>query len=58
MPHLQLDLFVDHNQLHLYLLFHRYVDPNDPTRIFLQQPTPESELRRRTYHAQPGDNAY
>ncbi|RVW26434.1 hypothetical protein CK203_086150 [Vitis vinifera] len=28
----------------------QYVDPNDPTRIFLQQPTPESQLRRRTYH--------
>lgn len=30
-----------------------YVDPNDPTRIFLQQPNSESGLRRRTYHAQP-----
>lgn len=27
-----------------------YVDPNDPTRIFLQQPPTESQLRRRTYH--------
>lgn len=27
----------------------RYVDPSDPTRIFLQQPHQESELRRRTY---------
>jgi hypothetical protein len=27
-----------------------YVDPNDPTRIFLQQPTPESQLRRRAYN--------
>ncbi|KAL0903725.1 hypothetical protein M5K25_028122 [Dendrobium thyrsiflorum] len=34
-----------------------YVDPNDPTRIFLQQPTSESQLRRRTYH-QPAENAY
>ncbi|GLJ45738.1 hypothetical protein SUGI_0962600 [Cryptomeria japonica] len=29
-----------------------FVDPNDPTRIFLQQPKPESQLRRRTYHSQ------
>lgn len=29
-----------------------YVDPNDPTRIFLQQPNPDSQLRRRTYHPQ------
>ncbi|KAD5317844.1 hypothetical protein E3N88_17790 [Mikania micrantha] len=29
-----------------------YVDPNDPTRIFLQQPSSESQLRRRTYHSQ------
>ncbi|KAG0478367.1 hypothetical protein HPP92_013086 [Vanilla planifolia] len=34
-----------------------YVDPNDPTRIFLQQPTPESQLRRRAYH-QPAESAY
>ncbi|RVW71527.1 hypothetical protein CK203_048013 [Vitis vinifera] len=32
------------------MMRHAYVDPNDPTRIFLQQPTPESQLRRRTYH--------
>ncbi|KAI3514927.1 hypothetical protein L2E82_11470 [Cichorium intybus] len=30
-----------------------YVDPNDPTRIFLQQPNSESQLRRRTYNPQP-----
>ncbi|KAK1434577.1 hypothetical protein QVD17_00324 [Tagetes erecta] len=29
-----------------------YVDPNDPTKIFLQQPNPDSQLRRRTYHPQ------
>ncbi|KAL4572510.1 hypothetical protein LXL04_019289 [Taraxacum kok-saghyz] len=29
-----------------------YVDPNDPTRIFLQQPNSESQLRRRTYNPQ------
>ncbi|KAM0950344.1 putative WW domain-binding protein [Dioscorea sansibarensis] len=40
------------------MMRHAYVDPNDPTRIFLQQPTPESQLRRRTYHSQPADNAY
>ncbi|XP_031098461.1 UPF0664 stress-induced protein C29B12.11c [Ipomoea triloba] len=33
------------------MMRHAYVDPNDPTRIFLQQPTPESQLRRRTYQA-------
>ncbi|XP_074312290.1 UPF0664 stress-induced protein C29B12.11c [Silene latifolia] len=38
------------------MMRHAYVDPNDPTKIFLQQPTPESNLRRRTYHSQPGDN--
>ncbi|XP_057529166.1 uncharacterized protein LOC130807835 [Amaranthus tricolor] len=37
------------------MMRHAYVDPNDPTKIFLQQPTPESNLRRRTYHSQ-GDN--
>jgi len=30
----------------------RYVDPNDPTRIFLQQPNADSQLRRRTYQPQ------
>ncbi|KAM3217932.1 stress-induced protein C29B12.11c [Capsicum annuum] len=31
-----------------------YVDPNDPTSIFLQQTTPESQLRcRRTCQSQP-----
>ncbi|KAH9602461.1 hypothetical protein KSS87_017675 [Heliosperma pusillum] len=39
------------------MMRHAYVDPNDPTKIFLQQPTPESNLRRRTYHSQPGGNA-
>lgn len=37
------------------MMRHAYVDPNDPTKIFLQQPTPESNLRRRTYHSQGGD---
>jgi hypothetical protein len=35
----------------------RYVDPNDPTKIFLQQPAAESQMRRRNYHG-PADNAY
>ncbi|KAK9185170.1 hypothetical protein WN943_025524 [Citrus x changshan-huyou] len=30
-----------------------YIDPNDPTGIFLQQPNPESQLRRRAYHSHP-----
>ncbi|KAF8010408.1 hypothetical protein BT93_J1129 [Corymbia citriodora subsp. variegata] len=34
-----------------------YVDPNDPTKIFLQQPTPESQLRRRAYHPRPAENS-
>ncbi|XP_030961253.1 UPF0664 stress-induced protein C29B12.11c [Quercus robur] len=34
-----------------------YVDPNDPTRIFLQQPTAESQLRRRTYQSQPAEHS-
>ncbi|OVA17315.1 hypothetical protein BVC80_1837g119 [Macleaya cordata] len=34
-----------------------YVDPNDPTRIFLQQPIPESQLRRRTYQSQPVEHS-
>ncbi|KAK9934188.1 hypothetical protein M0R45_021340 [Rubus argutus] len=38
------------------MMRHAYVDPNDPTRIFLQQPTPESQLRRRTYQPQPTDH--
>jgi hypothetical protein len=36
----------------------RYVDPNDPTRIFLQQPASESQLRRRAYHPQSDETAY
>jgi len=32
------------------MMRHAYVDPNDPTRIFLQQPSPESQLRRRAYN--------
>lgn len=39
------------------MMRHAYVDPNDPTRIFLQQPTPESQLRRRAYHSQSSENA-
>ncbi|CAN6211245.1 unnamed protein product, partial [Urochloa humidicola] len=38
------------------MMRHAYVDPNDPTKIFLQQPAPESQLRRRNYHG-PADNA-
>ncbi|KAK4788034.1 hypothetical protein SAY86_019353 [Trapa natans] len=34
-----------------------YVDPNDPTRIFLQQPDSDSRLRRRNYHSSPAENA-
>ncbi|CAL9761254.1 unnamed protein product [Musa acuminata subsp. burmannicoides] len=40
------------------MMRHAYVDPNDPTKIFLQQPTPESQLRRRTYHPQSAENSY
>ncbi|KAF8010446.1 hypothetical protein BT93_J1164 [Corymbia citriodora subsp. variegata] len=39
------------------MMRHAYVDPNDPTKIFLQQPTPESQLRRRTYHPRPAENS-
>ncbi|KAL3506155.1 hypothetical protein ACH5RR_031537 [Cinchona calisaya] len=39
------------------MMRHAYVDPNDPTKIFLQQPTPESQLRRRGYHSRPSDHA-
>ncbi|KAK3015226.1 hypothetical protein RJ639_006864 [Escallonia herrerae] len=39
------------------MMRHAYVDPNDPTRIFLQQPTPESQLRRRTYQLRPVEHA-
>ncbi|TYI71022.1 hypothetical protein E1A91_D08G264800v1 [Gossypium mustelinum] len=35
------------------MMRHAYVDPNDPTKIFLHQPTTESQLRRRTYQSQP-----
>ncbi|PHT54138.1 hypothetical protein CQW23_08600 [Capsicum baccatum] len=35
------------------MIRHAYVDPNDPTKIYLQQPTPESQLRRRSYQSQP-----
>lgn len=40
------------------MMRHAYVDPNDPTKIFLQQPAPESELRRRAYHTPSGENSY
>lgn len=39
------------------MMRHAYVDPNDPTKIFLQQPTPESQLRRRAYHSRPAENS-
>ncbi|KGN59776.1 uncharacterized protein LOC101208147 [Cucumis sativus] len=39
------------------MMRHAYVDPNDPTKIFLQQPATESQLRRRTYQSQPAENA-
>ncbi|XP_028100176.1 uncharacterized protein LOC114299599 [Camellia sinensis] len=39
------------------MMRHAYVDPNDPTIIFLQQPTPESQLRHRTYHSQPVEHS-
>ncbi|XP_021282647.1 UPF0664 stress-induced protein C29B12.11c [Herrania umbratica] len=35
------------------MMRHAYVDPNDPTRIYLQQPDTQSQLRRRTYQSQP-----
>lgn len=35
------------------MMRHAYVDPNDPTKIYLQQPAAESQLRRRTYHSNP-----
>ncbi|XP_044479859.1 uncharacterized protein LOC123206717 [Mangifera indica] len=38
------------------MMNHAYVDPNDPTRIFLQQPTPDSQLRRRTYQSRPDES--
>ncbi|KAG6597720.1 SPAC29B12.11c [Cucurbita argyrosperma subsp. argyrosperma] len=39
------------------MMRHAYVDPHDPTKIFLQQPSTESQLRRRTYQSQPAENA-
>nr|AFK43816.1 unknown [Lotus japonicus] len=36
------------------MMRHAYVDPNDPTRIFLQQPNADFQLRRRTYQPQEG----
>ncbi|KAK1294564.1 hypothetical protein QJS10_CPA16g00707 [Acorus calamus] len=38
------------------MMRHAYVDPNDPTKIFLQQPASESQLRRRAYHSQAAEN--
>ncbi|OAY65096.1 UPF0664 stress-induced protein C29B12.11c [Ananas comosus] len=35
-----------------------YVDPNDPTKIFLQQPTGESQLRRRAYNSRATEDSY
>ncbi|KAF5201707.1 classical AGP protein [Thalictrum thalictroides] len=39
------------------MMRHAYVDPNDPTKIFLQQPTGESQLRRRTYQPQTAEQS-
>ncbi|XP_073526288.1 uncharacterized protein [Phyllobates terribilis] len=39
------------------MMRHAYVDPNDPTKIFLQQPTPHSNMRRRTYHSQSAEQS-
>ncbi|XP_065864027.1 UPF0664 stress-induced protein C29B12.11c isoform X2 [Euphorbia lathyris] len=39
------------------MMRHAYVDPSDPTKIFLQQPTSQSELRRRTYQLSPTERA-
>ncbi|KAJ4822125.1 hypothetical protein Tsubulata_017252 [Turnera subulata] len=39
------------------MMRHAYVDPNDPTKIFLQQPNPQSELRRRTYQSSPAERS-
>lgn len=39
------------------MMRHAYVDPNDPTKIFLQQPNAESQLRRRTYHSHGTENS-
>ncbi|CAN1262276.1 UPF0664 stress-induced protein C29B12.11c [Linum perenne] len=39
------------------MIRHAYVDPNDPTKIFLQQPAPGTELRRRTYGTQTEGHA-
>lgn len=39
------------------MMRHAYVDPNDPTRIFLQQPSAESQLRRRTYHSSSAEHS-
>eukprot|EP01018_Ginkgo_biloba_P017629 Gb_02071 [translate_table: standard] len=38
------------------MMRHAYVDPNDPTKIFLQQPESDSQLRRRNYHSQTVEN--
>ncbi|KAL0310173.1 UNVERIFIED_CONTAM: hypothetical protein Scaly_2953100 [Sesamum calycinum] len=38
------------------MMRHAYVDPNDPTRIFLQQPNSETQLRRRTYQSHNAAN--
>ncbi|XP_078433569.1 classical AGP protein [Wolffia australiana] len=32
------------------MMRHAYVDPNDPSKIYLQQPQVDSLLRRRSYH--------
>ncbi|KAJ3678199.1 hypothetical protein LUZ60_002002 [Juncus effusus] len=40
------------------MMRHAYVDPNDPTRIFLQQPASDSQLRRRSYNPQNHEASY
>ncbi|KAF3549896.1 hypothetical protein DY000_02000480 [Brassica cretica] len=38
------------------MMRHAYVDPNDPTKIYLQQPSGESQLRRRAYHSSAAEH--
>uniref|UniRef100_A0A7N0VEX3 Arabinogalactan protein n=1 Tax=Kalanchoe fedtschenkoi TaxID=63787 RepID=A0A7N0VEX3_KALFE len=39
------------------MMRHAYVDPNDPTKIYLQQPAQEPQLRRRHYHSSSTNQA-
>lgn len=53
----QFDINNSVSMIWTFLLHCSYVDPTDPTKIYLQQPAQEPQLRRRTYHSSATNQA-